>query len=323
MITLTILRPPSSSSSALPRPARRPLVQGKEAKKRTRLLKEDQKKKALPTPLASLEPLELYSSDIQNLEPVIDDVPTFEPAQFGADLVDDLGFNEFIVDPQDEQAMTIPDMISSPDAELIPDIDIGQDEVEKLMDLLEHNVEEPPSSVVRAINNPSRNSRSADEFDPELRYSPATEASTATIVDSDDLLRSEVDWSPIQQHCGEVSTQETWPQSTFVLSGHEAPARKPAAPENAPQKCSQGNTDELPTNYIGDDVRMRPLKTFFHVRKMLHAKSHMFRNSTAVVFELFARVVHSAREDLLRRQHFQLRDLFEDKPPYISGTLPS
>jgi hypothetical protein len=66
---------------------------------------------------------------------------------------------------------------------------------------------------------------------------------------------------------------------------------------------------------------LKPFKTFFHFGEMLGAKATMFCNSPDAVFELFTRVVYSARENFGHRQYFQFRDLFKETPPFLSGAL--
>lgn len=47
----------------------------------------------------------------------------------------------------------------------------------------------------------------------------------------------------------------------------------------------------------------------------------MYKTQPEVVFEFFARVVYTRRENFAKKQLFQLRDLFKVPPPYIFGVL--
>ncbi|KAK2006340.1 hypothetical protein LZ32DRAFT_102199 [Colletotrichum eremochloae] len=63
------------------------------------------------------------------------------------------------------------------------------------------------------------------------------------------------------------------------------------------------------------------MRTCFRIGELLNAHTKCTREKQDVVLELFARVRHSSRESTARVQHFQLRDLFTDKQPYLSGVF--
>ena len=311
----------TSTSSPMPsRGSKRRLAQTKEPRKKARKSEQGRHMDELPTPSASLEPLQVFNFDPHKIDHDSNDVSASQQAQNEAVSLEDVDFDEFLLDLQDDPA---PGSQSCQSASQDSGFDLGKAEEQEMMNLLENHVDEPPSSIVRALDNSSRNSRSADEFDPSLRHSPATEASTATIASSSGLLRSDIDWSLIQTYQAQLRRDGVSFQSSPACGSSGKLDTKSSSSEKVLSWDLRSKSTKLPTNHIGGDIQMRPFKTFFEVRKMLHTKSHMFRNSKAVVFELFARVVHSAREALVHKQHFQLRDLFEDKPPYISGTLPA
>lgn len=54
---------------------------------------------------------------------------------------------------------------------------------------------------------------------------------------------------------------------------------------------------------------------------MLEAKEIMYKNQHNAIFELFARVVYTRRDNFERKQLFRLRDLFKISPPYLPGVL--
>ncbi|UZP37458.1 hypothetical protein NXS19_005274 [Fusarium pseudograminearum] len=52
-----------------------------------------------------------------------------------------------------------------------------------------------------------------------------------------------------------------------------------------------------------------------------HAKTQIFRNQPEIIFELFARVVYSSRENFHKKQYFRFRSLLKECPPYLNGAL--
>lgn len=68
-------------------------------------------------------------------------------------------------------------------------------------------------------------------------------------------------------------------------------------------------------------MTFKAFKTFFHLNEMLDAKVQMFKHQPEMVFDLFARVLYSSRENFVKKQYFQFRDLFKETPPYLSGAL--
>jgi hypothetical protein len=66
---------------------------------------------------------------------------------------------------------------------------------------------------------------------------------------------------------------------------------------------------------------LNPFKTFFHTEEMLAAKVELYGQQHEIVFDWFARVIHSTRQNFERKQYFQFRDLFKEASPYLSGAL--
>ncbi|KAI6784331.1 uncharacterized protein J7T54_006376 [Emericellopsis cladophorae] len=70
------------------------------------------------------------------------------------------------------------------------------------------------------------------------------------------------------------------------------------------------------------DWTLEPSRTCFQLADLkILRESKQFGSSPATVFELFARVVHSARENFGHRQYFQFQDLLRAEPPYATGVL--
>ncbi|KAK1579167.1 uncharacterized protein LY79DRAFT_523132 [Colletotrichum navitas] len=63
------------------------------------------------------------------------------------------------------------------------------------------------------------------------------------------------------------------------------------------------------------------MRTCFRIGELLNAHAKCTREKQDVVLELFARVRCSTRETTTRVQHFNLRDLFTDRQPFLSGTF--
>ncbi|EFQ36185.1 uncharacterized protein GLRG_11326 [Colletotrichum graminicola M1.001] len=63
------------------------------------------------------------------------------------------------------------------------------------------------------------------------------------------------------------------------------------------------------------------MRTCFRIGELLNAHAKCTRDKQDVVLELFARVRYSIRETTTRVQHFDLRDLFTDRQPFLSGTF--
>lgn len=62
------------------------------------------------------------------------------------------------------------------------------------------------------------------------------------------------------------------------------------------------------------------LRTCFRVGEALNTGCNAVRNNRDVALELYARVTSSWREPNSVKQHLVFTDLYNDRPPYISGT---
>ncbi|KAF6814207.1 hypothetical protein CMUS01_12695 [Colletotrichum musicola] len=63
------------------------------------------------------------------------------------------------------------------------------------------------------------------------------------------------------------------------------------------------------------------MRTCFRVGELLNTHAKCAREKQDVVMELFARVAYSSRESAAKTQHFQLRDLYTDHQPFLSGVF--
>ncbi|KAI1816530.1 hypothetical protein GGS20DRAFT_213622 [Poronia punctata] len=226
------------------------------------------------------------------------------------------------------------------------DDDIADDNIIQLLADNTGSVQEyhiPPSSVQKW----HCGSRSPVEYDPTLQYTPPnqrqpdssiTERGTVSpanqIVGPDDLLDEEVDWSAVLL---EVSAMQHNP----LVDSRDTDASRPKGTgvvRHAPKAIHVEPGDSTPLKpYVRppfpEKVRDRPevpglssdtiLRTCFRVGMMVEQTARCFCHRQDVIFQLYARVTYSHRENQIRKQHFQFVDLFKDQNPYPSATLSS
>ncbi|KAJ3489196.1 hypothetical protein NLG97_g6047 [Lecanicillium saksenae] len=171
---------------------------------------------------------------------------------------------------------------------------------------------QPPSSVLRDLDTLS-NSTSATKFDPSLQFSPPNSNSPvpADSFDCGNEAGDEISWDHVssQLHHPYIEQAMDNVRNTQVLA-HDT------QPLSMPQMKAPSSALSPPAGLL-----LRPYKTWFHIREMLEAKQSMYKNQPTVIFELFARVVRTQRQNFEKRQIFQLRDLFKINPPYMPGVL--
>ncbi|TIC97487.1 hypothetical protein CH35J_006617 [Colletotrichum higginsianum] len=175
----------------------------------------------------------------------------------------------------------------------------------------------PPSSVVHKMD---QDSRSAESFDSQLQFSsPATSpgGTSKSEFSEPDLLDEDVDWNLVTACADEAAPssrtkslgEDSRPQTTSAPSD-PAPFVRPSFPVKV--------RDRSVVVGLSSATMMR---TCFRIGEMLNAFAKCAREKQDVVLELFARVNYSSRELSARVQHFQLRDLFTDRQPFLGGTL--
>ncbi|KAI9847459.1 MAG: hypothetical protein M1837_002360 [Sclerophora amabilis] len=62
------------------------------------------------------------------------------------------------------------------------------------------------------------------------------------------------------------------------------------------------------------------LRTYFRIFEALQEGTKAHHDNYPVIIELYARVANSQREADCSRQHFQFKDLFHERPPFVNGT---
>jgi hypothetical protein len=164
----------------------------------------------------------------------------------------------------------------------------------------------PPSSVVR---NHDRSSRSAEDYDSKLQYSPVTGGTRAPTTTSDQQVpEADVDWEPVRKHSHQFSS----PMTLRSTGGTQPTSSSP---------CTSSAADNTVAAELPPYVLLKPFKTFLHIKDLVDTKAQMFSNSDTAHFELFTRVLYSSRENFTHKQFFQFRDLLKETPPYLNGTL--
>ncbi|KAI8955397.1 hypothetical protein F4801DRAFT_529165 [Xylaria longipes] len=225
------------------------------------------------------------------------------------------------------------------------DGDIADDDIIQLLTDTPGSVEEnhiPPSSV----QGWDHESRSATEYDPNLKYSPPdleeTETNAAKLEPvlsnrqteaSEDLLDEDVDWNTVLVNMDTIQKDlsvNPHPNLEIPKRGNTGMcAKKPGDFDSHPNELWPVTAFVRPP--FPQKVRDRPsvpgmssdtlLRTCFRIGMMISQTTYCFNHMQDVVFELYARVTYSSRERLARKQHFQFVDLYKDQQPYPAATL--
>ncbi|EFZ02572.1 hypothetical protein X797_000495 [Metarhizium robertsii] len=177
--------------------------------------------------------------------------------------------------------------------------------------------ENPPSSVVRAFD---VESRSAEDYDPDLQFSsPQTSDSSGTIGSCASIQSTDtVDWEDIRQQASR-SQQAASRASYFEQTPDPRATLKPSK-GLSPQ--SSGLMPQATWTAVAVNMRMfNPSRTCFRLTEITESKAAMMQRQPHAVYNVFARVLYSSRENFFRRQYFQLRDLLSESPPYLTGAL--
>lgn len=139
--------------------------------------------------------------------------------------------------------------------------------------------------------------------------SPSSKVSPTNIEGKEEqLLDEDVDWIPVFSHSQQA--------------GKSSVTCPPVTPNT--QSDGIGRCIDLGNGiwqHIPHHMSLKSLHTYFHFKDLLNAKANLFKHSPNTVFEVFARVIHSTRENFTRKQYFQFRDLFKEAPPYLAGAL--
>lgn len=197
----------------------------------------------------------------------------------------------------------------------------GDQEIHQLFETQDSpTIQYPPSSVIKA-NDPE--ARSDEVFDSHLQYSSPKPSSNESNNPSDDsLLSNDIDWKPIHERVRGGTTQSStqYSKMTNTPRGSSFPTSAQSTSFDIPSQSSEVGAGYQDIYSIGGPL-LRPLKTFFGLQEMLDAKTSMFKNQPDAIFELFARVSYSSRENFIHKQHFQFRELIKNSPLYLNGNF--
>ncbi|KAI1095605.1 hypothetical protein F5B19DRAFT_440238 [Rostrohypoxylon terebratum] len=225
------------------------------------------------------------------------------------------------------------------------DDDLMEEDMTCLLDTVVENVREthiPPSSVTQAWDH---DSRSAVEYDPTLQYSSpfsslekAKDSQSASMIREiheadENLLDDDVDWNAVYAITSTIPkiSSAAGPEDALHSRplGQNTNIEKPIEHNHGGQKATPLRPFVRPS--FPEKIRDRPtvpglssdtvLRTCFRIGEMVNQAAHCLCHRQDAVFELFARVNYSNRENLQRRQHFQFMDLFKDQRPYPAGVL--
>lgn len=194
------------------------------------------------------------------------------------------------------------------------DQDILDDAViNELLANVDNPVDETPLSVLRDFQSVSSNT---ETFDPRLKFSPVKDGEEEALVPDNEPPSQNVNWDEVIELKEQTQT-DTSPYASFAGPNT---LHSSCMPQLVPSTAgTSSNTVDAAHTFSG--MRLKPFKTFFHLSEMLEAKISTFKHSHNTVFELFARVIYSSRENFGHVQYFQFRDLFEESPPFLSGAI--
>ncbi|KAF9876108.1 hypothetical protein CkaCkLH20_06554 [Colletotrichum karsti] len=171
----------------------------------------------------------------------------------------------------------------------------------------------PPASVLQRMD---RDSRSPASFDSGLQHSTSTESHENT-CEEPDLLDEDVDWDLVTACVAKVPAIPNEHQPDPVGSTvHALPIMNPFARPPFPAKMRDRSV------VVGFSSTVM-LRTCFRIGELLNAHTKCSRDKQDVILELFARVTYSNRDSTAKTQHFQMKDLFTDRQPFLSGTFNS
>lgn len=173
----------------------------------------------------------------------------------------------------------------------------------------------PPSSVIQKLDH---DSRSATSFDSELQFSSPGKSNyetTEAAFAEPDLLDEEVDWDLVAAYATKAtSSLKANPVPSDARTPNKQSSQVPIVRPPFPVKVKDRSV------VVGFSSKTM-MRTCFRIGELLNTSAKCAREKQDVFLELFARVIYSSRENAARVQHFQLRDLFTDRQPFLSGVF--
>ncbi|TWU73105.1 hypothetical protein ED733_004731 [Metarhizium rileyi] len=203
-------------------------------------------------------------------------------------------------------------LTATPSAPADDDFHFGETDNDGCQSLSEQSIDtaakHPPSSVIRTFD---VESRFAEDYDPSLQFSsPHTDKSSLTCASVPST--ETVDWKNIHRQ----ASQSQHAVSVISYDEHHPDHRVPPSPRQW-ASFPQPAWTVAPAN-----LRLfNPSRTCFRLSEIIDSKAVTVQRQPHAVYNVFARVLYSNRENFFRRQYFQLRDLLTESPPYLTGAL--
>ncbi|KAK3998303.1 hypothetical protein QBC44DRAFT_354194 [Cladorrhinum sp. PSN332] len=183
----------------------------------------------------------------------------------------------------------------------------------------------PPTSVLKDMDASSP----IEVFDPSLQHSPPVPSNEHAATKSkqpnteEELLDEDVDWDAIML---QLPAAPKYPSLSPQLPTQAVPIKtEPTSPppSNLPKPFARPPfpaplRDKSPITGLSHNTVLR---TCFRVGHFIGEGNRCHRHKQDAIFELYARVKFSSRENNQRVQHFQLADMFKDQQPYPTGIL--
>ncbi|KAI8277531.1 hypothetical protein K4K59_009471 [Colletotrichum sp. SAR11_240] len=173
----------------------------------------------------------------------------------------------------------------------------------------------PPSSVTQMDGE----SRSTKSYDSRLQHSTPAQSQHADLknmFEEPDLLDEDVDWDLVTACATKATMTPAEAKHTGIVSPKPSassdmtPITRPPFPKKTRDRSVVVG---LSTTII--------LRTCFRIGELLNAHTKCARDKQDVVMELFARIRNSSRESTSKTQHFELKDLFTDRKPFLYGAF--
>lgn len=188
----------------------------------------------------------------------------------------------------------------------------------------------PPSSVIRGMGFIS----SDEVFDPNLRGSTPGKSPTEALQNQEeDLLDHDVVWDQIFASLPDRPKDPSLcnaRKSTPVYGEPDSSNTGPKWTQTTTQTATDGPRPFVRPKFP-DAVKSKPpiagvsaetkVRTCFRIGEMLNQAKKVCANKEDVIFELYARVVCSSRQELRRVQHFRFMDLYTVRQPHPGGKI--
>jgi hypothetical protein len=104
------------------------------------------------------------------------------------------------------------------------------------------------------------------------------------------------------------------------ISERSSLTKKPATKSEEEQKPIVRSPFPTPVRDRSPIIGLSPdllSRTCFRIGEAIQQANHATKNGQRIIFELYARILSSQRNDV--KQDFVFRDLFHEKPPHIKG----